>query len=352
MDAKDTTSASSPAIRMNFVGDVMIGRSFNAFLDRNPGLDIWGNTAAIMNVDSVNVINLETTITDATDPWPNKPITYKLATRHRSILDGIHPAFANIANNHILDYKDEGARSTMHILDRKGIAHAGVGEEYTDVVKPAVVERGGRTFVFLAAADYPRYWDVTIARRSNRIGVWQFDMGIKGYRDIIQQVKGARAEYGPEAVIVMSLHWGKNWVDNFEPGYMRRMFARDLIRAGVDIIHGTSSHHILPIEQMTVTVPGTSITRTGIVFYGLGEFIDDYGRKEEFRSNVGLIGRVDIPRVGPPRLLDEIYVRIQPVLDNDMQLEGMQVNIISEENDSEGDIAFFRPIVHMPFQEL
>lgn len=339
-------------VRMNLIGDVMIGRSFNEFLDQNPDLDIWGNTRVVLQPDDINVINLETTITDAVVPWPGKPITYRLATRHADRLAEINPTFANIANNHILDYKDEGARSTMRILNSQGVAHVGVGEEYKDVIKPAVFQRAGRTYVFFAAADYPNYWDVTIARRPNEIGVWQFDIGTKGYRSVIQQVENARAKYGKEAIIVFSVHWGSNWVEDFNPGYMRRLFARDLIRAGVDIIHGTSSHHILPLEEMTVRVPGTNTSRTGIIFYGLGEFIDDYDVRDHYRSNIGLIGRIDIPPKGPPRLLDPIYIRISKLVNQKGHIQGMQVNTFSEKEDPSGDIGFFRPIVHRAFQPL
>jgi len=43
-------------------------------------------------------------------------------------------------------------------------------------------------------------------------------------------------------------------------------FARRLIDAGVDVVHGHSSHHPRPIE----------VYRGKLILYGCGDFLDDY----------------------------------------------------------------------------
>jgi poly-gamma-glutamate synthesis protein (capsule biosynthesis protein) len=68
----------------------------------------------------------------------------------------------------------------------------------------------------------------------------------------------------PGDVVVASIHWGTNWGWEVPSEHVR--VAHRLVDAGVDVVHGHSSHHVRPIE----------IYRGRLVLYGCGEFIDDY----------------------------------------------------------------------------
>lgn len=61
------------------------------------------------------------------------------------------------------------------------------------------------------------------------------------------------------------------------------MFAHRLIdEAGVDIIHGHSSHHVKAIE----------VYKDKLILYGCGDFLNDYegiGGYEEFRADLALM---------------------------------------------------------------
>ena len=82
-------------------------------------------------------------------------------------------------------------------------------------------------------------------------------------------------------IVVASIHWGGNW------GYAISgediAFARGLIdEAGVDIIHGHSSHH----------VKGIGVYRDKPFIYGCGDFINDYegiSGYESFRGDLSLM---------------------------------------------------------------
>jgi poly-gamma-glutamate synthesis protein (capsule biosynthesis protein) len=82
-------------------------------------------------------------------------------------------------------------------------------------------------------------------------------------------------------VAVASLHWGSNW--GFEIPAEQRRFAERLIdRAGVDLVHGHSSHH----------VKGIGVYRGKAILYGCGDLLTDYegiGGYEAFRSDLGLM---------------------------------------------------------------
>ena len=66
-------------------------------------------------------------------------------------------------------------------------------------------------------------------------------------------------------MVVASIHWGGNW--GYEIPDQQRQFAHALIeRAGVDVVHGHSSHHSKAIE----------VYRNRPILYGCGDFLNDY----------------------------------------------------------------------------
>jgi poly-gamma-glutamate synthesis protein (capsule biosynthesis protein) len=85
----------------------------------------------------------------------------------------------------------------------------------------------------------------------------------------------------PGDIVLLSIHWGGNW--GYAIPSAHRVFARRLIdQAGVDIIHGHSSHHAMGLE----------VYRNRPIFYGSGDFLNDYegiSGYEEFRGDLGLM---------------------------------------------------------------
>jgi poly-gamma-glutamate synthesis protein (capsule biosynthesis protein) len=82
-------------------------------------------------------------------------------------------------------------------------------------------------------------------------------------------------------VAIVSLHWGSNW--GYPIPAAHRAFAHMLIdAAGVDVVHGHSSHH--PI--------GFEVYGDKLILYGCGDFLNDYegiGGYETFRSDLALM---------------------------------------------------------------
>ncbi len=88
---------------------------------------IWGGTIAELdraNAD-VRIINLETSITTSAQPWPKKPIQFKMNPRNIGCLTAARISACALANNHVLDWNYTGLIETLETLDRAGIAHTG-----------------------------------------------------------------------------------------------------------------------------------------------------------------------------------------------------------------------------------
>ena len=67
------------------------------------------------------------------------------------------------------------------------------------------------------------------------------------------------------SIIVLSIHWGDNW--GFEiPDDHRRFAYRMIDDAGVQLVHGHSSHHVKGIE----------VHDGHPIIYGCGDLLSDY----------------------------------------------------------------------------
>ena len=80
---------------------------------------------------------------------------------------------------------------------------------------------------------------------------------VRHIREQIEQVKQHRD------IVVASIHWGSNW--GYDVPHSHTEFAHELIdAAGVDVIHGRSSHHVLAME----------VYKGKLIIYGSGDFLN------------------------------------------------------------------------------
>ncbi len=298
-------------VKLFLAGDVMIGRGIDQVL-RHPvdpviyepyvktardyvtlaerasgpiprGVDdgyVWGDVITELDraAPDVRIINLETAMTARGEPWPAKGISYRTDTANVALLNAASIDVCSLANNHVLDWSYQGLEDTLDALDGAGILRVGAGRDRTDAEAPAIVSAAGwdvRVFgVGVASSGIPAPWKATTDRA-----------GVSFLADLSPQAADAVARRAvehrpPEGLVVVSIHWGSNW-GHLIPGRQTR-FARRLIDAGVDIVHGHSSHHPKAIE----------VYRNRPIMYGCGDLINDYegiGGHEEYRGDLGLV---------------------------------------------------------------
>jgi len=304
-------------IRMFLCGDVMTGRGIDQVLPhpgdptlyephvrdareyarlaeiahgpipRPVGFDyIWGD--ALVEMDpartDVRIINLETAVTESDDFCPGKSVLYRMRPRNVGCLTAAHISCCVLANNHLLDWGEEGLHETLRTLDAAGIAHAGAGRDASEAGRAAALDVAGkgRALVFSLVSPtsgVPQEWAAT----EDRPGVNLLeDMSEETASRVAKRMlKGTR----PGDVIVASIHWGGNW-GHLVPDEQIN-FGRRLIDEGVSIVHGHSSHHVKAIE----------VYRERLILYGCGDFLNDYegiGGYEQFRGDLTLIYLVDV----------------------------------------------------------
>jgi poly-gamma-glutamate synthesis protein (capsule biosynthesis protein) len=227
---------------------------------------IWGDALPALEAaqPEARIINLETAVTTCDEHWPGKGIHYRMHPGNAPVLEAAAIDCCALANNHVLDWGYDGLKETLQSLRQAGVAIAGAGEDRARAMAPAVIDagRGRRVLVFSlghGSSGVPSSWSAG----GRQAGVWRLAaLSGKEIDEVSAVIKSFKR---PGDLAVASIHWGGNWGYALDPDM--RHFAHDLLdKAGVDLVHGHSSHHPRGIE----------VYRDRLILYGCGDFINDY----------------------------------------------------------------------------
>ncbi len=299
---------SHPRIHEDYLksaGDyVKIAEQANGPISRPVSFDyIWGDALTeFQQLDpDLRIINLETAVTSSDAYWPEKGINYRMHPKNMPCLTAARIDACVLANNHVLDWGYDGLLDTLKSLGAAGIRSAGAGGESVQAETPVIFELPEKGRLLLLAFAY---------LSSGVPGKWQAEPRQPGVAllEALSEDEAARVAHRismvkhPGDLVMVSIHWGGNW--GYQIPSEQRQFAHWLIdRAGVDIVHGHSSHHPKAIE----------IYWERPIFYGCGDFLNDYegiSGYETFRDDLTLMYFVTMePRSG--RLLSLTMTPLQ-----------------------------------------
>lgn len=243
----------------------------------------WGDALEMVNdLDpDVRLINLETTITADGEFADRKAVHYRMHPDNLPALAAFRPDVCALANNHILDFGRRGLADTVKTLSSAGIQSAGAGADLPTAQHLAEVAAGGADHRVLVASIATKCSGVpeTWAAHRDTPGLWLIrDLSDWGLVDDVAATVLSHKRAGDVAVV--SVHWASNW--GYGVGSSESQFAHRLIDAGIDMVHGHSSHHPRPIE----------IYRGRPILYGCGDLINDYegiGGHESYRTDLRLL---------------------------------------------------------------
>lgn len=159
-------------------------------------------------------------------------------------------AFA-LANNHMMDFREEGLRQTQTFLNAKGYAFAGAGRTEEEARKPMLLEENGMRIAVFSCCESQFGLATPKSVGVASMGVWLYE-----------GIRSVKADNEADRVIV-SCHASSEFCP--WPSPELRVFYHSLIDAGADVIHGHHSH----VPQGWETYKGKPI------FFGLGNFVVD-----------------------------------------------------------------------------
>jgi len=269
----------------------------------------WGDALRVADdlAPDVRVINLECTVTRSNEFASGKAVHYRMEPSNLPCVAAFRPDACALANNHILDFGRSGLTDTVHWLAEAGLAAVGAGRDLAQAQQPVAVPLpgGGRVLVFSCGAEcsgIPASW----AAAPGRPGLDLLTSLGDAPAGSLARRLGEAKETGDLAVV--SIHWGSNW--GYQVHRDQARFARLLIDAGADLIHGHSSHHPRPIQ----------IYNGKLILYGCGDCIDDYegiSGYEHFRDDLRLLYFATLRR-GTGQLTD---LRMAPMQVRKMRLQ-------------------------------
>jgi len=254
--------------------------------DEVPFSYVWGDLLEDLDrrACDLRLINLETAITRSDRPAA-KQINYRMSPGNIGALTAAGVDVCTLANNHVMDWSEDGLCETLDTLDRAGIARSGAGRDAEEAARPAVIDVSGKGRVLIVAygspsAGVPEGWRAGPARPGVNLLPDSVDATVS---DLHARTEGLKR---PGDLLIVSIHWGWNW------GYLvaeeQRATARALIdEGGADMVFGHSSHH----------PKGVEVHRGKAILYGAGDLLNDYEGitgHEEFRPDLALAYVADL----------------------------------------------------------
>lgn len=309
------------------VGDILLGRGVGGRLKREnkdfiyPFLEV----ADILKKGDVVFGNLEEPITASTRSLTGIKQGGKFVLKNDvEAIEGIKYAGFNLfslANNHILDYYEQGLYDTMAILDKHNIKYSGAGKSLDEARKPAIMEVGSLKVGLLSYTDmsevvYKGNPPLSFVAREDKAGVAPRPLEFNDF--IKSDIEKLRDKVD---ILIVSLHWGVE--DSFDVLPSQKEFAHKLMDNGVDIILGHHPHQFQGIE----------VYNGKPIFYSLGNFIFDQNDPENQESFIITMDYKDNKLVGiegvPVRTINKTHVVPQKGEDAKSILE-REVKLCSE----------------------
>ncbi len=271
-------------ITLAMAGDVMLGRGVaEALRHHMRPEEPWGDVMPLLDAADLRIINLECAITDNERPWTRTPKVFHFRTQP-SATETLREAridACSLANNHTLDFEEQGLLDTLKHLDASGIRHAGAGRNREEAAEPAILAvpaDHARRVGLLAFTDN----EPPFAAGIDRPGTNYLPVSLEP--DVLRRVERAVAAVREVGVgtVIFSNHWGPNMMQR--PKEIFRQFARAVIDRGADIYYGHSAH----IFQ------GVEIYRGKPILYDTGDFIDDYAVDPKLRNDWSFLFQVSV----------------------------------------------------------
>jgi poly-gamma-glutamate capsule biosynthesis protein CapA/YwtB (metallophosphatase superfamily) len=274
-------------LELLLLGDCMLGRLVNEVLENSEPDYPWGDTLPILRSADWRFCNLECVISDRGTPWSAYPkaFHFRSSARNVAVFTSAGIDAVSVANNHVLDFGYEALIEMLQILDQAGIVHSGAGLDCERASRLATARVRGEKIGLLAFTDNEPDWEAT----PTRPGTFYVPTDLADSR-ATNLLNIVRQSSGTVDLLIVSAHWGSNW--GYEPPEEHISFAHALVEAGADVVFGHSSHVFRGIE----------FHNGRPIFYGAGNFVDDYAVDKTERNDRSFIYVIEMTDRLPARV--------------------------------------------------
>jgi poly-gamma-glutamate synthesis protein (capsule biosynthesis protein) len=254
-----TTAARGPEgsgepVTIAFAGDA----SFEGVTDQvsaNPTEVLSGIAPALSEAD-LTIVNLEATLGSAGSP-EGKTFTFRVPAEVTETLSSAGVDVATMANNHGLDYGQEGLQESLRIEASSGFPIIGVGQDADEAYAPFTTEINGQRIGIVAASDV-----IDDYLRSSWIAT-DSQPGLASAEEpqqarLAEEVRSVRPTVD---TLIVYLHFGVE--KETCPNARQEELVELMVDAGADIVVGSHTHRL----------QGVGFRGEQLVAYGLGNFV-------------------------------------------------------------------------------
>ncbi|MGD6875700.1 CapA family protein [Bacillus infantis] len=249
-------------LTMTMVGDVMMGRHVEEVTERYGADYLFRHVKPYFDASDYVSGNFEHPILK--EDASSYTETDKSIHLHTG-MDSIHAVkeagftVMNLANNHLMDFGEEGLRDTLDVFDRYRMDYVGAGENRKEAKEQIHYQDvNGVRVATLGFTD--AYVEGTIATK-DRNGLLSANPDV-----LFEMIEKAKNEdHGNADLVVVNVHWGQEYDTEATP--RQKALAKAMVDAGADMVIG---HHPHVLQSFDVY-------NDGIIFYSLGNFVFDQG---------------------------------------------------------------------------
>ncbi|MCD8509268.1 MAG: CapA family protein [Bacillus sp. (in: Bacteria)] len=243
-------------IQLIFVGDLMMDWSVKETMDQK-GVDYpFLFVKEDLQSAHLAVANLETAVTTRGESYKDTSQRFNFKSKPEHLQGLVNAGFdlVSLANNHALDYGEEGLLDTMTSLLDYGLDYIGAGRTKEEAFQGASYEFNGKTVTIMGATRFvPRaeWYSFDTSTNAGVAGAYNLDL-------LLDQVRKQKEETD---YLILYIHWGIEGTDR--PAQYQHYYVEKLVEAGVDAIVGHHPHWLQGFEYYQ-GVP---------VAYSLGNFL-------------------------------------------------------------------------------
>ncbi|MBR5168372.1 MAG: CapA family protein [Salinivirgaceae bacterium] len=222
----------------------------------------------------LSIVNLECPIIDDTEKpihkiGPNLKCTKSIG----KLLKYAGFDLVTLANNHFLDYGDEGAKNTIKVLNEYGIHYVGGGRNMDEASKTFYYEKDNKTLAIINCCES----EFSIATDASA--------GSNPLNPVLQWYAIRTASHKADYVLVI-VHGGHELYQLPSPR-MQQLY-RFFIDSGADAVINHHQHFY----------SGYELYNNKPIFYGLGNFYFINYKKRDRLWNEGYMVKISFPSVG------------------------------------------------------
>lgn len=301
-DYKDDYKTKKNVVNITLAGDLLFEEPFYTAVSKGYSKDKYFSLVKdYFKDDDLSIANMEVVIGNSNMKTSGTGYNFCAPEYVGDLVSTVSFEVLGTANNHSFDRGVDGINSTIdYFKDKTNIKTVGTRKN-TDDSFLLYVEKNNIKFGITAYT-----YGTNQKSNSNRslINYYKDENGNLNKDQIKKDIEELKNN---SDIVIVLMHWGQEF--RYEPNKEQKELANYLSELGVDIVVGSHSHNISPIEKINNT----------LVYYSLGNFVshdDDIARtkpgEEEFDNayQVGMISKLQIIKEEDKIKIDNIKTEL------------------------------------------